>query len=164
MLVGIGLLLIAEGFLSEGFRVPFPAEGFARFVLSLMLGGVIGVVAALLGVAGGELLIPTLVFMHGLDVKAAGTASLVISICVVSAWLLRYRAAGRLPSRGAITDVALPMAAGSVLGALFKTFLAAFVSSSAIKIALGAILDSLNARGLRARAAALPTTRRRARR
>ena len=35
----------------------------------------IGVVAAVLGVAGGELLIPTLVLLFGADIKLAGSLS-----------------------------------------------------------------------------------------
>ena len=50
----------------------------------LMLAGLvaglgIGLVAAFLGVAGGELIIPTLVLLFGVDVKLAGSLSLCIS-------------------------------------------------------------------------------------
>ena len=38
-----------------------------------MLGLVVGVVSSMLGVAGGELLIPSLVFIFGADIKIAGT-------------------------------------------------------------------------------------------
>jgi uncharacterized membrane protein YfcA len=38
------------------------------------------VVASLLGVAGGELLIPTLIILFGVDVKLAGSLSLAISL------------------------------------------------------------------------------------
>jgi len=40
---------------------------------------VIGLVSSVLGVAGGELIVPTLVFGFGADIKTAGTASLLIS-------------------------------------------------------------------------------------
>jgi uncharacterized membrane protein YfcA len=43
-------------------------------------GFVIGVVASLLGVAGGELLIPTLVLLFGADIKLAGSLSLAVSL------------------------------------------------------------------------------------
>ena len=42
----------------------------------MVAGFAIGVVAALLGVAGGELLIPTLVLLFGVDIKLAGSLSL----------------------------------------------------------------------------------------
>ena len=41
-------------------------------------------VAGLLGVAGGELLITTLLFMYGADIRTAGTASLMISLVTVA--------------------------------------------------------------------------------
>ncbi|MFJ7146878.1 TSUP family transporter [Streptomyces sp. NPDC100445] len=40
----------------------------------------IGVVAAIMGVAGGELLIPTIVLLLGLDIKTAGSLSLLVSL------------------------------------------------------------------------------------
>jgi hypothetical protein len=44
----------------------------------------VGVVSSVLGVAGGELLIPALVFVFGADIKTAGTASLMISLAIVA--------------------------------------------------------------------------------
>lgn len=140
LLVAIGALLILEGFVTEGFSVPFPQGGVARVMLSLGMGFLIGVVATLLGVAGGELLIPTLVFCHGLDIKVAGTASLMISLIVVTAGLVRYRSVGRLPERGAVTGIALPMALGSIVGAAIGASLAAFAPSSTLKVILGIVL------------------------
>jgi uncharacterized membrane protein YfcA len=43
-------------------------------------GFIIGIVAALLGVASGELLIPTLVLLFGADIKLAGSLSLAVSL------------------------------------------------------------------------------------
>lgn len=80
----------------------------------VVLGVVIGTVAALLGVAGGELLIPTLLYLFGADIRTAGTASLMISIVTVASGLWRYRSLGALPDR----DAMMPMALGSVLGAI----------------------------------------------
>ena len=48
-------------------------------VAGVVAGFVIGVVAALLGVAGGELLIPTLVLLFGAGIKLAGSLSLAVS-------------------------------------------------------------------------------------
>src|SRR5579871_6661437 len=46
--------------------------GPPQMVAGIAAGFAIGVVAALLGVAGGELLIPTLMLLFGVDVKLAG--------------------------------------------------------------------------------------------
>ena len=47
--------------------------GTAQAVAGVVAGFMIGIVAALLGVAGGELLIPTLVLLFGVDIKLAGS-------------------------------------------------------------------------------------------
>ena len=49
--------------------------GFTQIVAGVIAGFAIGVVAALLGVAGGELLIPTLILLFGVDIKLAGSLS-----------------------------------------------------------------------------------------
>ena len=48
--------------------------GAAQMVAGVVAGFVIGIVAALLGVAGGELLIPTLVLLFGAGIKLAGSS------------------------------------------------------------------------------------------
>lgn len=50
----------------------------------------IGVVAALMGVAGGELLIPTIVLLYGVDIKLAGSLSLAISLPTMLVAFSRY--------------------------------------------------------------------------
>ena len=47
--------------------------GAAQMVAGVVAGFVIGIVAALLGAAGGELLIPTLILLFGADIKLAGS-------------------------------------------------------------------------------------------
>lgn len=87
-------------------RVPVLAAGF-----------VIGVVASLLGVAGGELLIPTLVLLFGADIKLAGSLSLAISLPTMLVGFTRYsqdRSFSVLSRNRAFLVV---MAAGSILGA-----------------------------------------------
>ena len=52
----------------------------ALAIVGAAAGAVIGVVAALLGIAGGELLIPTIVLLFGADLKLAGSLSLAVSL------------------------------------------------------------------------------------
>ncbi len=56
------------------------ASGNLQLVAGVAAGFVIGVVASLLGVAGGELLIPTLVLLFGVEIKLAGSLSLAVSL------------------------------------------------------------------------------------
>ncbi|WP_329314425.1 sulfite exporter TauE/SafE family protein [Streptomyces sp. NBC_01262] len=53
---------------------------WAQVPCGVVAGFGIGVVAAIMGVAGGELLIPTIVLLFGLDIKTAGSLSLLVSL------------------------------------------------------------------------------------
>jgi uncharacterized protein len=55
-------------------------------VAGIIAGFVIGVIAWLLGVAGGEYLIPTLVLLFGADIKLAGSLSLAVSLPTMLVW------------------------------------------------------------------------------
>ena len=112
----------------------------ARALVAVLTGVGIGAVSTLLGVAGGELIIPTLVFVFGAEIKAAGTASLMISIPTLLVGLCRPVHRSRSIIRSELLPLVLPMAGGSVLGATVGGFLASAVSSAAIKIVLGLVL------------------------
>ena len=87
LLVGIaGVLLFGHGSHSQHLTL----NGWALTGIGVVAGGVIGVVAALLGVAGGELLIPTIVLLFGADLKLAGSLSLAVSLPTMLAGFTRY--------------------------------------------------------------------------
>lgn len=96
--------------------------------------------SSLLGVAGGELIIPSMIFLFGLDVRAAGTASLLISIPTVIVGVFRHWRLGAYKSRKNLTSLVFPMAVGSVLGAITGAILLPYISSDELKIGLAAIL------------------------
>ena len=139
LLVAIGALLILEGFVHlGGAGVPLGLGG--RVPIGVVLGVGIGLVSSLLGVAGGELIIPTLVLVFGADIKLAGTASVLVSLPTVVVGLLRHaRKQGALP-REDLTALVAPMGVGSILGAAAGGWLVPFVPASALKLGLGAIL------------------------
>src|SRR5918992_246739 len=97
-------------------------------------------VSSLLGVAGGELIIPTLVFMFGADVKTAGTASLLVSLPTVMIGIVRYSQRRDYSHRADITGTVVAMSVGSVIGALIGGLLVGVVPQSVLKVALGFIL------------------------
>jgi uncharacterized membrane protein YfcA len=61
-----------------------------QVIAGIAAGFIIGVIASLLGVAGGEFLIPTLVLLFGADIKLAGSLSLVVSLPTMLVGFTRY--------------------------------------------------------------------------
>ncbi|HEV3051019.1 MAG TPA: sulfite exporter TauE/SafE family protein, partial [Longimicrobium sp.] len=140
LLLGIGAALVVEGVLDQPPRARIP-DGLAwRAASGAVFGVAIGIVSSLLGVAGGELIIPTFVFAYGADIKTAGSASLLVGLVTVPAGILRYARRGDYRDRAAMTGTVAPMAAGSVLGAVAGGLMVGVVSSAALKVALGVIL------------------------
>lgn len=135
----IGVLLLVEAFVPWR-PVGLVAAPLAQAFTGLVAGTLIGAVSSLLGVAGGELIIPTLVFAFGVDIKAAGSASLVISVPTIMMGLWRQRASGLRLTSDELTDLVLPMSAGSVVGAVGGAMLVAFVPGSSLKGVLGLVL------------------------
>lgn len=87
LLVGIGIALLVEAFVPQQSLGFVPDLLIAQIIAGILFGLAIGMVSSLLGVAGGELIIPTLIFAFGVEIKIAGTASLLISYPrLSSAW------------------------------------------------------------------------------
>lgn len=140
LLAGVGALLIIEAFPSGEAAALVPHDLVALIVSGMVFGIAIGVVAALLGVAGGELLIPTLMLVYGADIRSAGTASLMISIVTVVSGLLRYRDLSALPNKQSPQTVAVPMGLGSVAGAVAGGLIVGLLPVAGAKILLGLVL------------------------
>lgn len=68
-----------------------------------------------LGVTGGELLIPALIFVFGADIRTAGSAVLFVSIPTVCMSLFCYGRMGLLPGRATLLRVGMPMGIESIL-------------------------------------------------
>lgn len=137
-LAALGLLLIGHEWLFS--HRALALAPLARIGLGLVAGLGIGAVSSLLGVAGGELIIPTLVVLFGLDVKLAGSISLVISIPTVAVGILRYRGRPVFREMPAQWRFVLLMAAGSVLGAWVGSRLLPHAASAVLQVFLGGIL------------------------
>jgi len=140
LLVGIGMALIIEGLLPEDLRSSLPNVLILWMSAGILLGICIGLVSSLLGVAGGELIIPTMVFAFGADIKTAGTASLLISLPIVAVGIFRYARQRSYDDKSSLTNTVLPMGAGSVVGAVIGGLLVGIAPQSWLKLGLGIIL------------------------
>ena len=115
-------------------------SGMLQMVAGVLCGLGIGYVASLLGVAGGELLIPTLVLLFGLDIKLAGSLSLAVSLPTVIVGFARYSRDRSFSVLGRHKFFILAMAAGSIAGALFGAALLGFIPSVVLLPLLAGIL------------------------
>ncbi|MFN3616158.1 MAG: TSUP family transporter, partial [Rubrimonas sp.] len=141
LLVALGCVLIAEGlFVAEPSRLV--GGGLAATVAVAALCGVgIGLVSSLLGVAGGELIIPAFILLFGVDVKTAGSMSMLVGMPTIAVGLLRhFGPASVLREGGVWRATILPLGAGSILGAAAGAALLGVVPAQALKIGLGLIL------------------------
>ena len=139
LLLVIGIALIVEGFLPLTERALLPDAVNVWVVAGVLFGLGIGLISSLLGVAGGEVIIPTLVFAYGADIKTAGTASLLISLPTVAVGITRYARRGAY-DRSALTGTVAPMGLGSVIGAVIGGLLVGAVPAAVLKVGLGVIL------------------------
>lgn len=115
LLVAIAAVL-AGGHMFEGTDKALFDNPFLLAGSGLVAGFIIGMVAALLGVAGGELLIPTLVILFGINIKLAGSLSLVISLPTMLVSFTRYSQDRSFAVLGANQGFLSIMAAGSLCG------------------------------------------------
>jgi uncharacterized membrane protein YfcA len=114
--------------------------GAPQMVAGVATGFAIGIVAALLGVAGGELLIPTLVLLFGADIKLAGSLSLAVSLPTMLVGFARYSRDRSFVVLGENRRFVLVMAAGSILGSFIGGRLLGLVPNAALLPLLAVIL------------------------
>jgi uncharacterized protein len=146
LLVAIGCALIVEAFLSSEAEGLVPDALAAKLAFGVAFGLAIGLVASALGVAGGELIIPTLVFAFGADILTAGTASLAISLPIVAVGVVRHARHDAFGVRADLTRTVAPMGAGSIVGAVAGGLLAGVAPAAFLKLLLGVILIASAAR------------------
>ena len=141
LLLVVAALLAAEALWSpQAHWSALGSSAVLRPMVALVAGLAIGAISSLLGVAGGEFLIPTLVFLFGADIKTAGTVSVLISIPIVLTGVARHWRTGHYRSQSMLVYLALPMAIGSVVGAAVGGYLAAGAPTEAVRLMLAVIL------------------------
>ena len=105
-------------------------DGWALNITGAIIGVGIGLVAALMGVAGGELLIPTIVLLFGVDLKLAGSLSLAVSLPTMLVAFARYSQNQSFKVVRSEWKFVLLMAIGSVCGVYIGTKLLGIVSTT----------------------------------
>jgi uncharacterized membrane protein YfcA len=137
MLAAIAVVLVlGHGVVGAGAML----TGVVQMVVGVITGFLIGIVAALLGVAGGELLIPTLVLLFGADIKLAGSLSLAVSLPTMIVGFTRYSRDRSFAVLGENKRFVLVMAAGSIVGTFIGGQLLGIVPTAVLLPLLAAIL------------------------
>jgi uncharacterized membrane protein YfcA len=131
-----GILLFARDTTAGA---PFFA-GWFQIVAGIIAGFIIGVIASLLGVAGGEFLIPTLVLLFGADIKLAGSLSLAVSLPTMLVGFTRYSRDQSFSVLGRNWVFLFVMAAGSIVGTFIGGYLLGLVANRVLLPLLAALL------------------------
>lgn len=113
VLIAVALLFGHEPTTSSGALL----TGVPLVITGIIVGFGIGIVAALMGVAGGELLIPTIVLLFGADIKLAGSLSLAVSLPTMIVGFTRYSRDKSFSIIKQQKRFLLIMAGGSLVGA-----------------------------------------------
>ncbi|MGK9167431.1 sulfite exporter TauE/SafE family protein [Inquilinus limosus] len=137
LLVVIAVVLLLEHQITGGAAL---FSGPAQLVAGVAAGFGIGIFAAILGVAGGELLIPTLVLLFGADIKLAGSLSLAVSLPTMLVGFTRYSRDQSFSVLGRNRLFVLVMAVGSIVGSYIGGLLLGVVPSAILLPILAAIL------------------------
>lgn len=115
-------------------------SGWPQLLAGVVSGFAIGVVASLMGVAGGEFLIPTLVLLFGADIKLAGSLSLAISLPTMLVGFTRYSRDQAFAVIKQNRRFVLVMAAGSLAGSWIGGQLLGVVPNGVLLPVLAVIL------------------------
>lgn len=143
--VVIGILLcLAMGMLFEDTHSSYESLVFEQqwvlYGLTFIAGLFIGAIAAILGVAGGEFIIPTLILLYGMDSKLAGSLSLCISLPTMVVAFGKYFKSEQFGVVLANKPFVFMMILGSFVGTFIGSYWLQFVHSDQIMGLMGIIL------------------------
>ncbi len=85
-------------------------------------------------------LVPAGVFGFGVDIRTAGSASILISLGIVLMGLWRYWRSNAIPQGRGIQRITFAMSAGSILGATLGGLAVAYAPVQFLKLLLGCVL------------------------
>jgi uncharacterized protein len=140
LLLATAVLLAVEALMDGAAWSALAHGSLWSFPVAVVAGLLVGAISSLLGVAGGEFIIPLLIFIFGADIRTAGTASVLISLPIVITGVARHWLTGHYRSQSLLVYLVLPMAVGSGIGAMVGGYLAAWAPTDALRLVLAAIL------------------------
>ncbi len=140
LLLSLGLVMISEAAISFNPVGVFGNTMLLKITSGLILGSLIGAISGVLGVAGGEIIIPTLILGFGAPIKSAGSLGQMVSIPTVVTSLVRHYRAGSLDDGEIAIRVILPMGMGAIAGGIAGGLLAHLAPAALLKAFLGVIL------------------------
>lgn len=141
VIAGLLVLIAVVLLFGHGATAGHPViTGPGQVAAGVLAGLGIGFVAALMGVAGGELLIPTLVLLFGVPLKLAGSLSLAVSLPTMLMGFARYSRDRSFSVLALHLGFAAAMAAGSILGTFVGGRLLGLVPTAALLPLLSGIL------------------------
>jgi uncharacterized membrane protein YfcA len=136
-LIVIGLWMLYES-IAHVEHVLLQPTGLTRWILAGAIAFAIAAASGVLGVAGGEMRIPALLYLFGVPIVEAGTLSLAVSIPTVAAGAFADRKLGGLPN--SVIRVALVMGLASAVGVFLGATLVPYANREVIKGAMGVVL------------------------
>ena len=140
LLICVAALFVLETLFAGSTQFALPNDQMLRVTAAVAAGLIVGAVSSLLGVAGGELIIPILVFVFGVDLTTAGTASVLIGTPVVLTGIARHWLTGHYRSRSMLANLVLPMSVGSAVGAICGGYLVAWTPTDLVRVILAIVL------------------------
>jgi len=140
LLLVMGLLLISESFIAFGSMGITFSSLYIELIVAVICGVIIGIISSLLGVAGGEVIIPILILIFGIDVKLAGTMSLIISLPTIIVGITRHTRNKMYSNKSEISSLVVPMGISSIIGASIGAILVIYAPSELLKVILGSLL------------------------
>lgn len=138
LLIVLSLILIGHNFIVHNHEIQLMAP--LRIFLGFIAGIGIGIFSSMLGVAGGELIIPTIILLFPVDIKIAGSLSLAISIPTIAMGLIKHKDQQPFHEVRQQFVFIVFLSVGSMGGALAGSYLLNFVSLTVLHVILGSIL------------------------